>query len=266
MIKHILILICLFNATTFAQFPPGSRQSALGYAFTSVADDQWAIYYNPAGLSNLKNFSAGIYYSPAPFGLNELANGSVVIANMFSFGGIGFSASTYGFELFRESKISLAYAKTFYSDFSFGLKVTYNSVSIKNYGNDYSIGIDFGVLSKLSESVQLGFSARNINRPTYGVKKEKLAQIFSGGISYKPAQNFLISAELEKEVRYPFNFKLGLEYLPVKFFALRAGYNTEPNNYFAGIGIFYSNFVFNYSFISNNYLGYTHSFGIDFNL
>lgn len=266
MIKHIITILCLLNAILFAQFPPGARQSALGYTFTSVADDHWSVYYNPAGLSKIKNLSAGIYYSPAPFGLNELANGSAVVAKNFSFGGIGFSASTYGFELFRESKISIVYAKNLFSDFAIGFKVTYNSLSIKNYGNDYSIGIDFGILSRLSETFQLGFSAKNINRPTYGIKKEKLSQQFSGGISYKPVQNFLLAAEIEKEVRYPFNFKFGLEYFPVKFFALRAGYNTEPSNYFAGIGIYYSNFNFNYSFISNNYLGFTHSFGIDFNL
>jgi hypothetical protein len=266
MIKHIFLIVFLLNAILFAQFPPGSRQAGIGYTFTSIADDQWSVFYNPAGISNIKNLSAGIYYSPAPFGLSELANGSVVVANTFSFGGIGFSASTYGFELYRENKFSFAYAKSFFSDFSFGLKVTYNSISIKNYGNDFSIGIDIGVLSRLSENVQLGFTAKNINRPTYGVNKEKLPQQFSGGVAYKPAQNFLMSVELEKEVRYPFNFKFGFEYLPVKFFALRAGYNTEPSNYFAGIGIFYSNFIFNYSFISNNYLGYTHSIGIDFNL
>ena len=266
MIKRIIKILFLLNAVAFAQFPPGSRQAALGYTFTSIADDHWSVYYNPAGLSKIKNLSAGIYYSPAPFGLSELANGSVVIAKKFNFGGIGFSASTFGFELFRESKISLAYANNFFSDFSLGLKLTYNSLSIKNYGNDYSVGFDIGVLSKLSDNLQLGFSAKNINRPTYGVNKEKLSQQFSGGISYKPFQNILIAAELEKEVRYPFNFKFGLEYLPVRFFAIRTGYNTEPSNYFAGIGVFYSNFNFNYSFISNNYLGFTHSFGIDFNL
>jgi len=266
MIKHIITILCLLNAILFAQFPPGSRQSALGYTFTSIADDQWSIYYNPAGLSRVKNLSAGIYYSPAPFGLSELANGSAVVAKKFNFGGLGFSASTYGFELFRENKISFAYANEFFPDVSIGLKLTYNSLSIKNYGNDYSFGFDFGILSRLSENFQLGFSAKNINRPTYGVNKEKLSQQFSGGISYKPVQNILLAAEIEKEVRYPFNFKFGIEYLPVKFFALRTGYNTEPSNYFAGIGIFYGNFNFNYSFISNNYLGFTHSFGIDFNL
>jgi len=266
MIKHTLTILFILNAVLYAQFPPGSRQSALGYAFTSVADDQWSVYFNPAGLSKIKNLSAGIYYSPAPFGLSELANGSVVLAKKFNFGGLGFSAKTFGFELFRETKISVVYANSFFSDFSLGLKITYNSLSIKNYGNDYSIGIDFGVLSRLSETFQLGFSAKNINRPTYGVNKEKLSQQFSGGISYKPLQNILLVTEIEKEVRYPFNFKFGLEYFPIKFFAIRAGYNTEPNNYFGGIGLFYSNFNFNYSFISNNYLGFTHSFGIDFNL
>lgn len=266
MIKHILTLIILFNALLFAQFQPGSRQAAIGFAYTSIADDQWSIFYNPAGISKITNISAGVFYSPSPFGLKELASGSAVIANKFSFGGIGFSASTYGFELFRENKISLAYAKSFFTDVSLGVKLTYNSISIQNYGSDYSIGIDLGVLSRISENFQIGFAAININRPTYGLNKEKLSQTFMGGISYQPIQNVILAAELEKEVRCPFNFKFGLEFTPIKYLALRFGYNTEPNNYSAGIGIFYNYFKFNYSFISNNYLGFTHSFGLDFNL
>lgn len=266
MIKHILTITLLLNALLFAQFPQGSRQAAIGYAFTSIADDHWSIYFNPAGLTKIKNLSAGIYYSPAPFGLSELSNASAVISKTFSIGGVGIGFSTYGFELFRENKISLGYAKQLFPDFSLGLNINYYSLSIKNYGNDFAIGFDLGILSQLSSNLQLGFFAKNLNRPTYGVNKEKLSQQFSGGLSYEPVNNLLMAFELEKEVRYPFNFKFGLEYLPIKYFAIRAGYNTEPNNYFSGIGIFYRNFNFNYSFISNNYLGFTHSFGIDFSL
>jgi len=264
--NYILILLFLFYAQTFAQFQPGARQTAMGFAFASAADDQWSVFYNSAGISRIENFAAGIFYSPAPFGLTELANGSLAIANPFSFGNVAFGIQTYGFELFRESKISLAFAKQFFPEFSFGIKLTYYSLSIQNYGNDYSLGIDAGILSKLSENLQLGFYATNINRPTYGVQKEKLSQVFSGGISYKPVSNFTLALELEKDVKYPFNLKSGIEYSIVKYLDLRFGYNTEPNNFTGGIGIRYSSFQFNYSFISNNYLGLTHSFGIDFKL
>lgn len=266
MVKHILLIIILFNGQILGQFKPGARQNAMGFAFTSISDDQWSLFYNPAGISQIKNLNAGVYYSPAPFGLKELATGSAVITEDFSFGNLGFAVQTYGFELFRENSLSLVYAKSFFPEFQFGLKITYNSLSIANYGNDYSFGFDLGILSILYEGIQLGFATTNINRPTYGVNKEKLSQTFSAGVSYKSIKNLLISLELEKDVRYPFNFKTGLEYLPVKYLALRFGFNTEPNNFTGGFGISYSMLQFNYSFISNNYLGLTHSFGIDFNL
>lgn len=264
--KRILFLLILLNANLFSQFQPGARQNAMGFAFTSIADDHWSIFYNPAGISKIENVSAGVFYSPAPFGLNELATGSAVITKKFSFGNLGLAFNTYGFDLFRESKISLAFAKLFFPEFQFGFNITYYSLNIQNYGSDYSVGINLGVLSSLSENLQLGFSTKNLNRPTYGVNKEKLSQTFSGGISYKPVNNLLIALELEKEVRYPFNFKTGLEYWLIKYLALRFGFNTEPNNFTGGIGINYSNFQFNYAFISNNYLGLTHNFGIDFKL
>lgn len=264
--KQILILLCLLNAHLFSQFQPGSRQNAMGFAFTPVADDHWSIFYNSAGISQIKNLSAGFFYSPAPFGLKELSVGSAVVIKNFSFGNLGVAFQTYGFDLFRENKISLAFAKSFWPEFNLGAKISYNSINISNYGDDYSIGFDVGILSNLSENLQLGFAATNINRPTYGVKKEKLNQTFSGGISYRPISNLVLAFELEKEVRYPFNFKTGLEYLLVKYLALRFGFNTEPNHFTGGIGINYSNFQFNYAFISNNYLGLTHNFGIDIKL
>ena len=38
--------------------PPGGRANNLGYAFVAVADNLTAIYWNPAGLSQLKGAGA----------------------------------------------------------------------------------------------------------------------------------------------------------------------------------------------------------------
>ncbi len=266
MIKKVIILFILLYAQLSAQFLPGSRQIGMGNAFTSVADDHWSMFYNSAGIVNVKNFSAGVFYSPAPFGLQELAIGSAAVVKRFNFGNLGFAFQTYGFELYRENKISITFAKKFFNQISFGLKTNVYSLAIQNYGNDMTFGLDAGLLTPLSENFQLGVSITNINRPTYGIAKERLSQTFSAGLSYKAFQNLIFAFELEKEIRYPFNFKFGLDYSLIDFLSLQFGYNTEPSKYFSGLGIHYSKFRFNYSFFSHNVLGLTHNFGIDYNL
>jgi len=58
-----ITIIQLLPALLFAQFgaelQQGARQQGLGEAFTGLADDGKAVYYNPAGLANLK-FSDGM--------------------------------------------------------------------------------------------------------------------------------------------------------------------------------------------------------------
>lgn len=266
MIKKIIANLIFLYSQLSAQFLPGARQIGMGNAVTSVADDHWTIYYNSAGMTNIKNLSTGVFYSPAPFGLKELAIGSAAVVKRFNFGNVGFAFQTYGFELYRENKISIAFAKKFFNQISFGLKTNVYSLSIQNYGNDMTFGLDIGLLTPLSENLQLGVSVTNINRPTYGVSKERLSQTFSAGLAYKAFQNLIFAFELEKEVRYPFNFKFGLDYSLIDFLSLQFGYNTEPSKYFSGLGIHYSKFRFNYSFFSHNVLGFTHNFGIDYNL
>lgn len=266
MIKKIITISLLLYSQLLAQFLPGARQIGMGNAVTSVADDQWSIYYNSAGMTNIKNLSAGVFYSPAPFGLKELAIGSAAVVKKFNFGNVGFAFQTYGFELYRENKISIAYAKKFFNQLSFGLNTNIYSLSIQNYGNDISLGLDLGLLSPLSENLQMGIAVTNINRPTYGVTKERLSQTFSAGFSYKAFQNLILAFELEKEVRYPFNLKFGLNYSLIDFLSLQFGYNTEPSKFFGGMGIHFSKLGFNYSFFSHNVLGLTHNFGIDYNL
>lgn len=45
----------------FLTLPPGSRANAMGLANTAVADDFYALYFNPAGIARLQKGSAGFY-------------------------------------------------------------------------------------------------------------------------------------------------------------------------------------------------------------
>lgn len=49
-------------AAAFLNLPPGSRANAMGLAHTAVADDFYALYFNPAGIVRLQKGSAGFYH------------------------------------------------------------------------------------------------------------------------------------------------------------------------------------------------------------
>lgn len=91
-------------AADYTWISPGARANAMGTAFSSVADDPYTIFYNPAGLSGLRNLqtSAGLgrrisplspagdlslaYARPAPDTLNRT----------YGFGCHGTRQSTFG--------------------------------------------------------------------------------------------------------------------------------------------------------------------------
>ncbi|MFQ5753518.1 MAG: PorV/PorQ family protein [bacterium] len=46
----------------FLTLPPGSRANAMGGAYTALADDIYALYFNPAGITRLQKGSIGFYH------------------------------------------------------------------------------------------------------------------------------------------------------------------------------------------------------------
>ena len=83
---------------------PGAKQIAMSNSDVALSDDVFSFFNNPAGLAQLDWRELGLYYSPAPFGLNELANGYIAYTEPLGFGSAGIGAMTYGFDLYRESK------------------------------------------------------------------------------------------------------------------------------------------------------------------
>ena len=80
------VIIFCFSIATIAQYNPGARQISLANSDVALANDVFTLFNNPAGLSQINWREVGIYYSPAPFGLTELANGYVAYIEPFNFG------------------------------------------------------------------------------------------------------------------------------------------------------------------------------------
>ena len=106
MIKRVTFLIVpfLLFSNAIAQIEPGARQISLSHSDVALSNDVFSLFNNPSGLSQINWREVGVYYSPAPFGLSELANGYVSYLEPFEFGSIAIGGMTYGFDLYRDSK------------------------------------------------------------------------------------------------------------------------------------------------------------------
>ena len=131
----IFLFLLLFTSQSFTQENPGARQIALSHSDVALSNDAFALFNNPAGLSQLTAYQSGLFYSPSPFGLSELSNGFAAFAYPTTFGTFSTGFMIYGFELYKETELALAFGRNIYTNFSAGISVYYRNISIKNYGN-----------------------------------------------------------------------------------------------------------------------------------
>ena len=252
----------LLIVNSYAQFNPGAKQISLSNSDVALSNDVFAVFNNPAGLSQFNWREIGIYYSPAPFGLSELSNGYVAYAEPFSFGTVALGGMTYGFELYRESKISLGYSYNYENKFFAGLAVNYHSFSIQNYGNSNAFYLNLGGLAYITHQLRWGFAITNLNRASIGNEDDQIPIIFSTGFSYDLIKTLTINLAVEKDIRYKPSVQFGLDYNIIEYLALRVGFQNEPARYAAGIGINYSIISLDYAVFTHQDLGLTHQAGL----
>lgn len=259
----VVLFFCSAHRSSagFEQSEGGARAKALGSAYTAISDDAWAPAFNAGGLAQLHANEASFFYSPQPFGLRELSITECAIAVPAKFGVLGFFGRRYGYDLYREVSGVFSYANTL-SGIDIGLSVNYQSVSIDRYGSAGTIGIDAGLLASVKQNFRWGFSARNLNAPVIGVSREKLPQIFTGGIAYLPLENITLALDYQKEISYDPSPRFGLECRVVESLALRFGFSDAPSEFSGGFGVRYSFTRLDYAFTSHQDLGWTHQASI----
>lgn len=257
-----IIIIYLLTLSAYSQYNPGAKQISLSNSDVALSNDVFSIFNNPAGLSQMNWREVGIYYSPAPFGLTELANGYIAYHEPTDLGSFSLGGMTYGFDLFRESRISIGYSYKYLDRFFIGTAINYQTVSIKNYGNDGAFYLNFGGLAYIADDLRFGFYLHNINRASYGDADDQIPVVMNAGISYDVIDELSLNISLDKDVKYKASFQFGINYDIIEYISLRTGFSNEPSRFSAGLGINYSYFNFDYAMFRHNDLGYTHQAGI----
>lgn len=263
----LLMLLALISCNhhaygAFERTSHGSEITAFGGASVALVDNGWAAFLNPGGLATLGESRLSLFYVPEQYGLKELTRESLSFVEPTTIGTFAISASGFGFELYRELTMSMAFATSVTADFHFGASVTWYGLSIQNYGSQKCLGLNLGFLVDLTEDVHWGFAATNLNSPTIGKGGEKLPQLFSFGLSYQPMDNTMFAVEILKDIRYQAELHLGIKYTVLDLLDILGGATSDPSTLTAGIGLHLLGLKMNYAALRHAELGMTHSFSV----
>ncbi|MBL3657957.1 PorV/PorQ family protein [Fulvivirga sediminis] len=254
----LLLLISCVSAQNTHQF--GARAKGMGFT-SSTMKDGWSLFNNPAGLSELTDLAAigGFENKYGIEGLNTIAAG---IYSPAPTGVVGLSFLKFGDDLYHEQELSLNYANHF-GLAGLGIRLNYSQYHMEGYGNKSFVTIDFGGIASLSDQLLVGAYINNVNQPQISeFENERVPISLQAGVSYQPTAAVTLNAEVEKDIDYDTTLKLGLEYVFLKYIALRTGAQTSPFIQYFGLGFFTSRLKVDYALSNNNKLGFTHQVGI----
>lgn len=161
-----------------------------------------------------------------------------------------------------------------YGNQIFGLKygVTLKSISEKIYTESgQTLGLDFGLIHSLTDSIDIGFSVLNIGQ---GLKigdsnEDPLPMLINLGASYLLNDKIILLSSLSKENNMNLNANAGGEYYLNDFFILRTGFkffgdSTLEKAFSLGFSFMYGNLTIDYAYVPFDNFGDNHKLTLSF--
>jgi hypothetical protein len=278
-----MIVLCFFFCTlistdeyytgAFMELGMGARALGMGNAFTGLADDPTAFYWNPAGLAQLSKQHIFIMHSGDFEGLVKTNSGAFVqpcgpytLSAAFSWTyipGIPISDSTEsGYEV---TKLVTASDYTLYFTYARSFAPINVGVTVKPVFRDWGIATAYGIetdVGLLSTFKGMKFGVNLVNllgSPIYWqdsvATRDQLPMLLRSGCSIhetfrigKIAASVALDTSPERRVAqfktFHSDVHLGIEYSWQDKLALRAGW--DRGIFCGGCGIAYRNLSFDY--------------------
>lgn len=234
----------------FARLGVGARAMALGGAFTGVADDPSASYWNPAGLAQLDNLSfMAVHHRMSLDRTFNFMSAAVPVGYSGSFAlswiGLGISGiegrtsnSADPDFIFsnNDNALLLSYAHRITGFFFAGinLKLIYQ----KLYNADaFGAGFDASFLIKASDDIRIGFTAQDLGTRTRWLsgREENFPMVLRSGISFRLLEHLMLAVDAFKAGDNSPSFALGAEYRAANHVPVRLGYQDQ--DFVGGAGL-----------------------------
>lgn len=215
--------------------PPVAGARGLAMANASVAfSDINSIFSNQAGLAYLSNFSATVY-GERRFELADLNQFGAGIAYPSSLGTFGLQLGYFGFDLYKEQKIGLAYGRKLMDKLSLGVQFDLINTRIQEYGSKTLLTFEIGLLSPITKELTIGVHLYSPVRVKL-IDEEYLPTLVKVGLAYQASTKVILTTEVEKDIDLNPIVKAGIEYMVHPVLALRLGASSNPGLFSFGIG------------------------------
>lgn len=236
------------------------RSNGLGKTSLNFTDLH-SLFGNQAGLAEVETFGAlGVVeqrYLLAD--LNQAAFG----AALPTFSGVfGLTLRNFGTADYRETGAGLAYARKLSERLRIGGQLHWAQLNISEYGSRSLFNLDIGIQAELLPKLWAAAQVRNAIRQQV-LDGEYTPTVFSAGLAYAIGEKVMLFTELYKDIDFPADMRVGIEYNPSKTIYLRAGMNTAPGGWSFGFGLpIFQNLTFDCAAAYHPYLGFTPSAGL----
>jgi hypothetical protein len=255
-----LLFFYLISLGVFASgdnYHVGARSAGMGNASVALID-QWSIHHNQAGMAFLEK-SYGAVAVETLFGIPENSIKGLAVGLHTKSGVFGLNVSSYGFSLYNETKVGLAYARKLGDNFAIGVQMDYLTVGLgENYGRAHAFAAEVGLMAKLNDKLTAGAHIYNPNRAKMAdYNNEKIPTIIRLGFDYVFSKKLLVDVEVLKDIDHKSVFKSGLEYHIVDMLYLRTGIATNPFVSSFGFGLSLKNLNIDIATSYHAVLGYT---------
>jgi hypothetical protein len=264
------------TAFSFLKISQGARALSIGGAFSAVSDDTTALFWNPAGLSQLKNTQASFLYLPYIQGM-KVIHAAVAFCKGRVGAGVAYSQLSHkelqGYDVegnptgvfsakdsFGLLALSLKMAKSFYV----GACAKYMRGEIEKE-TATTIAYDVGALLTFG-NMKVAAVMQNRGKDAKFVKEAfSLPTTYRMGISLRHS-NLLLSADYVLPRDSSSYVCAGAEFW-IENIALRVGYKGGPahkdiSNFSLGIGAKTSKLSINYAFSPFSHLGKMHAISL----
>ncbi len=207
----------------------GLGSHAAGLAYHRVAiHNLWAVMNNQAGLAFMTRPAAGIYFENG-YLLKELALKAISVCYPLKTGTLGLAYANFGYSIYHENKLSLAYGRMFGKRLAAGMALDYLViVQGEGYTNRHMVTSEIGALFILSDVVELGVHIFHpLPLPALRNPDPFIASQYSLGVKLD-LQPVILYAEAEKALQRPLIIRTGFEYEYGEIAFVRVGIQVRP--------------------------------------
>ncbi len=256
----------------------GARAIGMGGAYTAIASDVTAVYWNPAALATQNPYQFSFMHNSLFMG--TAVDFIVASAPTENYGSFGLGLLTLGSGNFEQRSVLnenlgdfsmrdlaffVSWAQEVYPDISVGVNYKFVNQKILNYGGS-GHGFDLAVKTRLFDRLDAGLMLANVLSPKVTLVSESESyplQIRTGLSSTFLDEKLTLSTEFSNTSGWGSpQLHFGAEYMAMPNLALRIGVNDGL--FSLGAGFTFQKYGVDYGTANNSVLGASHRFALNY--